>query len=187
MKRIFLINTRLVTILLFVSFLFQQNLTAQVSKLKVIPEVQQFTASSGTTSMSRKVKILVETVHSDSLMPIALQLKDELKTMMNITASIAETNSTTSKKNEVLLMYSKTRLKNYEAYNMTIGEGIVISGASRQGTFWGTRTLFQLIENHKNIIPCGFVYDYPNYPNRGFMLDTGRKFFTIDFLRHYVK
>ena len=109
MKRIFLINTRLVTILLFVSFLFQQNLKAQVSKLKVIPEVQQFTASSGTTSMSRKVKILVETVHSDSLMPIALQLKDELKTMMNITASIAETNSTTSKKNEVLLMYSKTR------------------------------------------------------------------------------
>ena len=131
MKRIFLINTRLVTILLFVSFLFQQNLTAQVSKLKVIPEVQQFTASSGTTSMSRKVKILVETVHSDSLMPIALQLKDELKTMMNITASIAETNSTTSKKNEVLLMYSKTRLKNYEAYNMTIGEGIVILGVFR--------------------------------------------------------
>ena len=187
MKRIFLINTRLVTILLFVSFLFQQNLTAQVSKLKVIPEVQQFTASSGTTSMSRKVKILVETVHSDSLMPIALQLKDELKTMMNITATVSPTTASTAQKNEVLLMYSKTQLKNYEAYNMTIGEGIVISGASRQGTFWGTRTLLQLIENHKNIIPCGFVYDYPNYPNRGFMLDTGRKFFTIDFLRHYVK
>ena len=101
MKRIFLINTRLVTILLFVSFLFQQNLTAQVSKLKVIPEVQQFTASSGTTSMSRKVKILVETVHSDSLMPIALQLKDELKTMMNITATVSPTTASTAQKNEV--------------------------------------------------------------------------------------
>ena len=122
MKRIFLINTRLVTILLFVSFLFQQNLTAQVSKLKVIPEVQQFTASSGTTSMSRKVKILVETVHSDSLMPIALQLKDELKTMLNITATVSPTTASTAQKNEVLLMYSKTQLKNYEAYNMTIGE-----------------------------------------------------------------
>lgn len=36
-------------------------------------------------------------------------------------------------------------------------------------------------------MPKGVARDWPQYPNRGFMLDVGRKFFTMDFLRQYVK
>lgn len=36
-------------------------------------------------------------------------------------------------------------------------------------------------------MPKGVARDWPQYPSRGFMLDVGRKFFTMDFLRQYVK
>lgn len=185
--RSFLKRSRLGIILVIIAALATMRGMAQATKLKVVPEVQSFTLSTGNYAMGTKVSILVESAHSDSLMSIAQQLKDELNVMFKVTATVTETTSTSASTGEVLLMYSGTKLTNSEAYKMTVAGGITIAGATRQGTFWGTRTLLQLIENHKNLIPCGVISDYPNYPNRGFMLDCGRKFFTIDFLRHYVK
>ncbi|TWF40611.1 hexosaminidase [Chitinophaga polysaccharea] len=64
-----------------------------------------------------------------------------------------------------------------------------ISAPEIQGVFWGTRTLLQVLE-HDSLhthFPCGIAKDYPRYAIRGFVLDVGRKFFSIDFLRQYVK
>lgn len=33
----------------------------------------------------------------------------------------------------------------------------------------------------------GRATDFPLYPSRGFMIDVARKFFTMDYLRDYVK
>jgi hexosaminidase len=160
---------------------------AQPSLLKVIPEVQSFAVSSGTFSPPNSITILVKKANSDSLMSVANQLRDELKTMFGTTATVAETSLNTAPDNAILLRISDVKLKNTEAYNMNIAGGITVEGATRVGTFWATRTILQLFENHKTEIPRGAITDYPDYPSRGFMLDTGRKFFTIDFLRHYVK
>ncbi len=172
------------------SFLSLQ-LNAQPGNLKVIPEVQQFTATSGTYSLPSDVKISVKTadtqVKTDSLLAIANQLKDELTEMFGATPSVVETDASTATEGEILIGYSAASLKNKEAYKMTIGDGITLTASARAGAFWGTRTILQLVENHNNVVPCGEINDYPHFPSRGFMLDVGRKFFTIDFLRQYVK
>lgn len=163
---------------------------AQESKLKVIPEVQQFDFSNGLYELPPSIEIKVNTNKDDSLMLIATQLKEELASMFTTVATISVTNETKSvRKNEILLTYSQTPLKNSEAYTLELDsiKGITINGASRNGVFWATRTVIQLIENHQNNIPSGLITDYPDYPSRGFMLDVGRKFFTIDYLRDYVK
>jgi len=160
---------------------------AQPSLLKVIPEVQSFAVSSGTFSPPNNIAILVKKANSDSLMSVANQLRDDLQTMFGTTATVAETELNTAPDNAVLLRISDVKLKNTEAYNMSIAGGITVDGATRTGAFWATRTILQLFENHKTEIPRGVITDYPDYPSRGFMLDVGRKFFTIDFLRHYVK
>ena len=58
-----------------------------------------------------------------------------------------------------------------------------------KGAFWGTRTILQILE--KDAKHCslakGISRDYPKYEVRGFLLDVGRKYFKIDFLRDYVK
>ena len=175
----------------FILSCFSIQSFSQASKLKVIPEVQSFVAASGTYSLPANVSILVKTadtqLKTDSLSGIANLLKDELKTMFNTTATVSETTAETAVEGEILLEYGATSIQNIESYRMVIGDGIIIRGMTRRGAFWGTRTLLQLVENHANALPRGTIIDYPNFPSRGFMLDVGRKFFTIDFLRQYVK
>lgn len=175
----------------FTFSVFSIQLNAQVSRLKVIPEVQQFIAVSGTYSMPASVKIVVKTADTqaktDSLTAIANQLKDELYQMFNYTATVSESTATAAVAGEILIGYHGTALRNNEAYQMILGEGVTLTASARKGAFWGTRTLLQLVENHGNAVPRGRITDYPNFPSRGFMLDVGRKYFTIDFLRQYVK
>jgi len=166
------------------------QLFSQVATLKVIPEVQHFLSKNGNLALPSSVEIKVNTSKNDSLMSIATQLKEELQNMFQIEASISATSAIkATSKNDILLTYSSTPLKNKEAYTLDVDPttGVTIEGDSRNGVFWATRTLLQLIENHGNDIPSGLITDYPDYPNRGFMLDVGRKFFTIDYLRDYVK
>ncbi len=166
------------------------HVCAQVTALNVIPEVQQFVSKNGTYTLPNSIHIKVNATKNDSLMDIATQLKEELQSMFQIEATISATSANTAtSSNEILLTYSNTSLQNKEAYNLDLDSnaGITISGASRKGVFWATRTLLQLSENHHRAIPAGVITDHPDYPNRGFMLDVGRKFFTIDYLRDYVK
>jgi hexosaminidase len=47
----------------------------------------------------------------------------------------------------------------------------------------------QILEQDTELrsVPKGIAIDYPQFAVRGFVLDCGRKFFSIDFLRNYVK
>ena len=45
----------------------------------------------------------------------------------------------------------------------------------------------QILHNEQGKLPKGTARDYPLFPNRGFMLDVARKFFTMDYLKQYVK
>lgn len=74
-----------------------------------------------------------------------------------------------------------------EGYRMTIAEKeISFTAATRRGLYWATRTLLQLARSGEEI-PCGTAVDRPDYPLRGFMLDVGRKFFPMSFLREIAK
>lgn len=166
------------------------QLFSQPTLLQVIPEVQQFEFKNKNYKLPKIVKIKINTETNDSLVNIATQLKEEMFNMFQIEAHISTTSARhATASNEILLSYNNGISKNKEAYTLDIdtNNGITIEGASKIGVLWATRTLLQLRKNHKNEIPSGFITDYPDYPNRGFMLDVGRKFFSIDYLRNYVK
>ena len=74
-----------------------------------------------------------------------------------------------------------------EGYRMDIRNGVTIEAPTSKGVFWGTRTLLQMIHNQPEGLMKGLATDFPLYPNRGFMIDVARKFFTMDYLRDYVK
>lgn len=76
-----------------------------------------------------------------------------------------------------------------ESYHLEIKpRRIVIKAMDETGVFYATRTLLQLIEHSadKQTIPCYTISDSPAYPFRGFMLDVGRKFFSISQLKDYI-
>ncbi len=72
-----------------------------------------------------------------------------------------------------------------ESYRLTVGETLAVAG-DEAGAFYGTRTILQFLRQSWTI-PGGVVADWPAYPERGLMLDVGRKYLPISFLRMHIR
>ena len=74
-----------------------------------------------------------------------------------------------------------------ESYTMTVKDGRVrISGPAEAGVFYGTRTLKQTVRAD-GTAPEGVVRDRPAKPQRGFMLDIARKYFTAGWIEDRIR
>ena len=71
---------------------------------------------------------------------------------------------------------------------ITIDDAVTVEAYTQTGAFWGTRTILQALKQGDNTsIAKGITRDYPLYPVRGFILDVGRKTFTMDYLEQLTK
>lgn len=77
-----------------------------------------------------------------------------------------------------------------EGYSLKSGDkGVVINGNSPIGTFYGMQTLIQLLPVEKSnslVIASVDVKDEPRFVYRGAMLDVGRHFFPVTFVKKYI-
>lgn len=88
----------------------------------------------------------------------------------------------------VLELNKKNQSLGAEGYQLNIQDKATITAATTQGLFWGTRTILQISEQSAEAtLPKGSSVDIPEYAMRGFMIDVGRKFIPMDYLRNLVK
>ncbi|KAF6806339.1 glycosyl hydrolase family 20 [Colletotrichum sojae] len=66
------------------------------------------------------------------------------------------------------------------ALNVTV-DGILISGASPLGAWWGTRTVMQQLALGGEV-PLGYGVDSPGWGTRGMMLDVARHYYPPEFI-----
>ncbi|GJQ05241.1 family 20 glycosylhydrolase [Capnocytophaga canimorsus] len=152
--------------------------TAQNTKPFVIPELSQWQQGKGNFTISEKTSISADMKSAE----VAQAFTDDFKTMFGKNLKI------NNSKSDIHFEIHSDILKDKgeEAYQIEIGQQVKVSANSTKGLYWATRTLLQLSEQSFDL-PCGTIIDYPQYPLRGFMLDVGRKFFTIDYLKSVVK
>ena len=92
------------------------------------------------------------------------------------------------KAGDFIFSYQNDKKLGKEGYTIRIADKVVVSAPQSQGVYWATRTLLQMAAQEKNqALPKGSVRDCPDYNLRGFMIDCGRKFIPMSFLRDYVK
>ena len=104
--------------------------------------------------------------------------------------------SSSSAKNAITLNYEKMDNALSGAYTMTVNNnGVYIAGDNENGAFYGIQTLIQLlpvastaapVAAGKLPIPYVSIKDYPRFAYRGLMLDAGRHFFPVDFVKKYI-
>jgi hexosaminidase len=73
-----------------------------------------------------------------------------------------------------------------EAYRLVIEAGLItVEAASAAGAYHGLQSLRQLLlsREQENGVACAIIEDYPRFPWRGFMLDTSRYFYSVDFIK----
>lgn len=89
---------------------------------------------------------------------------------------------------DIVLVLKVDKLLGTEGYRLDISDVTTITASTVEGLVWGTRTVLQLSEqNHSAALPKGVAVDVPEYGLRGFMMDCGRKFIPMSYLRSLVK
>lgn len=77
------------------------------------------------------------------------------------------------------------RLNAHEAYRLTVGRsGIRIEAVTEKGRWNALQTLSQLTKNGK--VPCCTITDWPSFRVRGWMMDAGRTYISLDELYREV-
>ena len=173
--------------ILFFIILFCISLSAiaQESCPQVIPALQQWRGTGGTLSLPVRGSIVIRTTDEAALESTARILISDLKELMGWDYTLR---TGKPRKNDICLSLTPPDEElGEEGYVLDFSGYACIKAPAVKGVFWGTRSLLQILFNHQGTLPKGIARDYPQFPNRGFMLDVARKFFTMDYLKQYVK
>lgn len=86
-----------------------------------------------------------------------------------------------------VLLDTETDFPSDEGYTLSVCGGCVqITAKGESGLFYGLQTLKQLLLQSHGILPELKISDTPRFPYRGFMLDCGRYFYTVDEIKRLI-
>ncbi len=161
------------------------TVSAQEACPRVIPALQQWNGGKGKLFMPAEGNIVVNPDNKVQLLSVARILVDDLKDLMNWNYIIK---TGKPQKNDIYLsLMNVDKELGEEGYVLAANHYASIEASTAKGVFWGTRTLLQILYHQQGQLPKGTARDFPKFPNRGFMLDVARKFFTLDYLKQYIK
>ncbi len=144
------------------------------AKPKVIPELLQWQGGEGSFSLGDT--ICCEPRTQALARELAADMKDLLGKDMQVVCSDTIPRAKAGEGRIMLRQSPETRMRGAkEGYELTITpDEVRIEGLHKQGRYWGTRTLLQLLAQGSGTLPCGTAVDCPRYSVRSFMLDVGR-------------
>ncbi|MFV8327527.1 beta-N-acetylhexosaminidase, partial [Flavobacterium sp. ZS1P14] len=169
------------------SFFFSLLLCSALSfaqQVQIIPQPVQVITNTGSFVISPKTSLVVANKQDDAT---AAFLNKYLLDYYGFALPIvkkATKNSITFKSLEKI-----DGLKS-EGYSLkSAKDGVLIIGNSAIGTFYGMQTLIQLLPTARSTslkIASVAVKDEPRFAYRGAMLDVGRHFFPVSFVKKYI-
>ncbi len=150
----------------------------------ILPELREWKGHTGSFTVTDSTRIVYA---EDSLKDVAEAFANDYTDM---TGKAIEAVKGTAAAGDFFLTLTTDTSKGLqdEGYLMTVGDTVEIEAETTTGAFWGTRTVLQALKAGDNTsIPKGIARDYPLYKIRGYILDVGRKTFTLDYLKQIVK
>lgn len=155
---------------------------AQNTKPFVVPELKEWKGKEGFFVPDGGMRIVYD---EPVLQDIAGQLAADCQAMYGVSPEVLEGKA---QDGDLFLTLKKDKKLGKEGYMIEVGKRVKVSAPEPVGVYWATRTLLQIAEqsdNHR--LPKGTIRDYPDYEMRGFVIDCGRKFIPMSYLRDLTK
>ena len=179
MKKINIRHLVLLFCILNTFAVFAENL-----KPFVIPEIKEWKGKDGVFTVNSSTKVVCRS-NTPQLAEVAKRFVEDYRTMFGVELEIADGRAGNG---DIVFELSKKKGLGKEGYTIDIDKKVVVTASAEVGIFWGTRTLLQISEqSEERSLPKGFIKDFPDYGIRGFMLDCGRKFIPMSYLRDFMK
>lgn len=154
----------------------------------VVPSLQEWHGSTGEFLLSANTQIILDPAYVNQLQVTAQTFQQDLHTALHASLPIAVAGNPGSG-NFFLTLATRDSALGDEGYLLDINTSVTLNALTARGIFYGTRTVLQVLHgtaDHASM-PKGYARDYPAYPERGFMLDVGRKFVPLSTLEDYVR
>ena len=167
--------------LVLIVFLVSGSLFGWATNLKpfVVPELTQWQGGEGQMQPSGQI-----VVASPALRSMAQTFCHDYTLLTGRQMSIVTGNK--AKAGDIVLRLKKDKALGSEGYRMAIGTTCDITAATPKALYWGLQTVLQLSEQQPSL-PCGSTVDKPQYAIRGFMLDVGRKFVPMPYIKKLAR
>ena len=155
------------------------------AQVHIIPQPVSVKEGEGTFSLTPATKIVL---YGSGLQKQAKFFNDYLQKFYGFKLNVVESGS--AKGSSIVLNYDKMNNSIPGAYGLTVKDKqVYIGGDNAAGIFYGIQTLIQLlpVEPSKSLaIPQVSIVDSPRFAYRGMMLDVGRHFFPVSFVKQYI-
>ncbi len=150
----------------------------------VIPELKEWRGKEGYFSVDASTRVVCNHKNKQ-LVDVAEQFAEDYYTMFGVKLQVVDGRAGNG---DIVFELSKNNKLGKEGYSIDINKKVVVSAPEVVGTFWATRTLLQISEQTDDrTLPNGLIKDFPDYEIRGFMMDCGRKFIPMSYLRDFMK
>ena len=153
---------------------------AQNAKPFVIPEVKEWKGGDGHFVPDGGMRI---TYRDDALHDAAQAMADGWTAVTGTRPAVVKGRAG---RGDVQLL-ADGRMDDAEEYAIDIADRVTVRAGDTAGFRWGTSTLLQMMETCGGRLPRGEVRDEPDYAMRGLVLDCGRKFIPLAYLRDLVR
>ena len=152
----------------------------------VIPELAEWKGHTGNFKITDSTRLVINPDHKSALSFVAESFKADYSEVTGKDIEIVYSKTPSAGDFYFTLGSADAGLKE-EGYIMTIADYVTVEAVEKTGAFWAVQTVMQIFERNGDTIPKGITRDYPKFKVRGFMLDVGRKPFTLDYLYEVVK
>ena len=156
-------------------------LAQDVAKPFVVPELQQWTATDGSFLPSTSSRITF--IGGSDAQLVATRFADSYQALTGMQLPVVKGKA---RPGDFAFQLRKLKGEADESYSLRIGNNVLAQAHDLRGLQWAASTLLQLTRQDK-ALPCGEANDAPRYAMRGFMMDCGRKFIPMSYLRSLVK
>ena len=157
--------------------------------LDVIPQPQEIVLARDTTPfIIDRSTTIVYPATNEKMHRTADFLATFIKEMTGTEVRVSDKEKSS---NAIILAVDST-MGHPEGYKLQITpEKVLLTGGSEAGVFYGIQTIHRARPTLKDgkvaaALPAGTVTDFPRFRYRGFMIDVGRHFFPVSYLKQMI-
>ncbi|MCI9311907.1 MAG: family 20 glycosylhydrolase [Erysipelotrichaceae bacterium] len=151
------------------------------AKPNVLPGLREWKGGTGTFQLTPSSRI----IYSSDLQKTAAEvLQSYLRDMLGMNLTIVRDASASSGDIVLAAGYSTAEL-GVEGYYMNIDDSVTISAPldTRSGWIYGAASITQILYQNNHTAPKGLTRDYPQYEVRAGMIDVGRMYIPLEYLK----
>ncbi|GGA16223.1 hypothetical protein GCM10008018_71040 [Paenibacillus marchantiophytorum] len=154
----------------------------------VVPSLREWTGGAGAFQLKDASRIVIDSSYSAELADTAEAFKEDISLVAGKAITVVQANAANAG-DIFLTLNTDDRSIGNEGYVLEAADTLSIKAHSSSGAFYGTRSVLQILQQDpsRSNVPKGTAKDYPQYAQRGVMLDVGRRYYSMDYLEDTIK